>query len=358
MSDLTDIDYKETTTTNTTDPPTEEERELIRIQTELARQQLQNIEKLAPFQKELLEASLADLRRQGAISGAMDKAISPEDQAAFAKEEFGRARKLGPIQEQILQMQMDAMQGKVSPEQKAAIEEYTNAAYQSGASDIDLATGEGIGLVADELANSRGLRLSDTPILREATLLAESGLKQKAGLARSLRGGQAGMMLQAPQIASGIGLSQQNLAQASQAFQADLRQRAFQNRMTLTGQTASSGIGLATLGSGAGASALSSLSGVRAQSRTGTMFDPSAYMSGWGSFLQGAGSWMGSDRRLKEHIRRIGALQSGIQVYRFRFIGDDAEHVGVMADEVVKVIPEAVSTDEAGYLMVDYGMLR
>ncbi len=39
-------------------------------------------------------------------------------------------------------------------------------------------------------------------------------------------------------------------------------------------------------------------------------------------------------------------------------IGTDELQVGVMADEVLKVIPEAVSMDADGYYLVDYGMLQ
>lgn len=343
MSDFNDIDLKDEDQQKRTLPATSEENELIKLNTQLAQRQLQNIDQLAPFQKELLELSLADLRRQGALSGAMDRAISPDDQAALARDEFDRAKRMGPIQDQILEMQMANMRGELTPGQSAA----ADAAIKAAHGDIDIATQEGIGLISDELANSRGLRLTDTPILREATLLSKAGLQQKASAAANIR---ASAMLQMPQISSGIGLSQQNLASATQAFQADLRQRAFQNRMALTGQGSSSGIGLATLGGGAGASALHSLSGVRTQNfnnRTLTD-DPMSIPR----------SIMGSDRRLKTDIVQIGKLPSGIPLYTFKYIGTDDEQVGVMADEVLKVIPEAVLTDADGYYMVDYGMLR
>jgi len=263
-----------------TPPPSAEEAELIRISTELSKRQLQNIDQLAPFQQELIELSLADLRRQSAQSGAMDAAISPEDQAAFAKEEFERARKLGPVQDQILEQQLANMRGELTPGQQAAAQ----AAIDAGYGDIDRATGEGIGLIADELANSRGLRLTDTPILREATLLSERGLAEKSSLAKNVR---ASALLQMPQVSSGIGMGQQNLASQTQAFQAELRNRAAINRMSLFGQTSSGGIGLAQLGSGAGSSALSSLSGVRSQnqSASGHSFNPSQYMTGWSNLI-------------------------------------------------------------------------
>lgn len=278
----------ETNVTTSTPPPSPEELELIRINTQLAQRQLQNIDQLAPFQRELLETSLADFRRGAAESAAMDAAISPADRAAMARQEFDRARRLGPIQDQILEMQLANMRGELTPGQQAA----ADAAIKAAHGDIDLATEEGIGLISDELANSRGLRLTDTPILREATLLARSGQQQKASASKNIR---ASAMLNMPQISSGIGMSQQNLAQATQMFQAELRQRAFQNRMALTGQTAQSGIGLATVGSGAGSSALSSLSGVRGANRnvSGTGFNPGEYLSGVGNFSRGAASLFG-----------------------------------------------------------------
>lgn len=66
-----------------------------------------------------------------------------------------------------------------------------------------------------------------------------------------------------------------------------------------------------------------------------------------------------SDRRLKTDIHLIGKLDSGLNVYTFRYSASPAAvHIGVMADEVQKVIPEAVSTDDDGYLRVSYRMLR
>jgi hypothetical protein len=272
-------------TTVTTPGPTAEELELIRLNTDLTRRQLANIDQLAPFQKELIELSMADMRRQGQISSAIDSAVSPQEQAALAREEFERARKLGPIQDEILAMQMANMRGELTPGQQAG----ADAAIKAAHGDIDAATQEGIGLISDELANSRGLRLTDTPILREATLLSEQGLKQKGSAAANIR---ASALLNMPGQSSGIGLAQQQLAEQTRAFQSELRNRAAMNRMALAGNTMSSGIGLATVGSGAGASALSSLSGVRSQNKSasGTSFNPSEILNSWGGFMRGASS--------------------------------------------------------------------
>lgn len=65
-----------------------------------------------------------------------------------------------------------------------------------------------------------------------------------------------------------------------------------------------------------------------------------------------------SDRRLKRHIRRIGKLASGIPVYLFKYRGSNENHIGVMADEVLPVIPSAVIQRIDGYYMVMYSKLR
>ena len=64
-----------------------------------------------------------------------------------------------------------------------------------------------------------------------------------------------------------------------------------------------------------------------------------------------------SDIRLKRDIVELGRLENGIHLYRFRYKWADQEYVGVMAQEVEKVVPGAVSRDTDGYLRVDYGQL-
>lgn len=49
-----------------------------------------------------------------------------------------------------------------------------------------------------------------------------------------------------------------------------------------------------------------------------------------------------SDIRYKEDITRIGELESGIGVYRYKFKGRPEIHVGVIAQEVEQSIPDAV----------------
>ena len=80
--------------------------------------------------------------------------------------------------------------------------------------------------------------------------------------------------------------------------------------------------------------------------------------------LAGAGI-MASDMRLKKNIERIGTLPNGLPFYSFEYIDsfkDDpmagkGHFTGVMAQDVEKVIPEAVITMANGYKAVNYGML-
>jgi len=64
-----------------------------------------------------------------------------------------------------------------------------------------------------------------------------------------------------------------------------------------------------------------------------------------------------SDIRLKRDIVELGRLASGLHLYRYRYHWSDTQYVGVMAQEVSAMMPEAVTRGPDGYLRVDYGRL-
>lgn len=64
-----------------------------------------------------------------------------------------------------------------------------------------------------------------------------------------------------------------------------------------------------------------------------------------------------SDRRMKTDIEKIGKLDSGLNLYKFKYIGNDEQQVGVMSDEVREVFPDAVIVGEDGFDRVDYSKL-
>jgi len=62
-----------------------------------------------------------------------------------------------------------------------------------------------------------------------------------------------------------------------------------------------------------------------------------------------------SDRRLKSNIVQVGIHPLGIGIYEYDIFGNRER--GVMADEVAKVMPEAIIQTSSGYMMVNYGKL-
>ena len=62
-----------------------------------------------------------------------------------------------------------------------------------------------------------------------------------------------------------------------------------------------------------------------------------------------------SDRRLKSNIKYLARTDTGLNVYEYEIFG--RHEVGVIADEVEKLYPQAVSTGPDGYQRVNYYML-
>ena len=67
------------------------------------------------------------------------------------------------------------------------------------------------------------------------------------------------------------------------------------------------------------------------------------------------GSWATSDRRLKTNIEHIGMYKNGLKKYTWDYIWGE-KGTGAMADEVEKLIPEAVKV-LFGYKHVNYALL-
>jgi hypothetical protein len=91
-----------------------------------------------------------------------------------------------------------------------------------------------------------------------------------------------------------------------------------------------------------------------------------ARMGGGGGGMRGGGGGGGgarggggrrSDIRLKHDIVLLGHLDNGLGVYRFVYNGERRPYVGVMAQDVQFVRPDAVTRSADGYLRVDYDKL-
>ena len=64
-----------------------------------------------------------------------------------------------------------------------------------------------------------------------------------------------------------------------------------------------------------------------------------------------------SDVRLKCDVRKVGSTVYGLPLYRFRYTGRDDVYEGVMAQDVLGVIPSAVTQGADGHYRVRYDAL-
>lgn len=128
--------------------------------------------------------------------------------------------------------------GQITDQEAGFIQDAASLGFQQGSSDIDRSTTLGLQQLRQELAPGRGLRSSDTPILDRGGQIVGAGIHQKGQLSLGLQG-------QAAQARLAFPLQRQ-------AFQEQLRNRAFQNRLALSGQASQFGLGIAGLFNPAG----------------------------------------------------------------------------------------------------------
>jgi len=78
---------------------------------------------------------------------------------------------------------------------------------------------------------------------------------------------------------------------------------------------------------------------------------------GGGGGFRGGGGGRRSDIELKHDVVLLGHLANGLGYYRFSYIGSSKPYVGVIAQEVQSLVPEAVTRGRDGYLRVHYEQL-
>lgn len=226
-----------TTTVTTVIPgPSDEERALQRKQVELlelqigeARRQSKLLEESFPQSGALLKEQLeltrelasfqrAQLVRQESLEKQLLEAVKPVPETAEQKEirDLSEKRALA-----ILRGDAPVL----SPQQSELIETTFTSAEEEAQTSLRQ--------FGEELAASRGLRLTDAPIGAE---IARAG----TALASSLASSKAGAKLEA-------GRTQQLFQENVRQFQEALRQQAFQNRLALSGRD-SPGLNLAAVG--------------------------------------------------------------------------------------------------------------
>jgi hypothetical protein len=157
-------------------------------------------------------------------------------------------------------------------------------------------------------------------------------------------------------------LAQKNVAGGWQNYVSNL-----QNYLPFSSQAATgvlggygglgSGLNQSFMGQG-GAAASADAAKAAAQANADLAAAKAQYGAGqniWGAAMGGAGALASffSDIRVKDDVEQIGRLDDGLPVYRFRYKGTPETRIGVMAQDVEKVAPEAVS-EFHGIKTVDY----
>ncbi|MCZ6522550.1 MAG: tail fiber domain-containing protein [Alphaproteobacteria bacterium] len=298
-----------------------------------------------------------------------------EAQTAEAERALAERERLGPIQEELLNLALEDLRrgGAATPEQISLIAQAGDAALERGGTDIERFRTDSLEALREELAPSPGLRPSDTPILDRGARVAAEATRQGAQLAAGIRGAEATARLNFPlaqsQLLQQSSLGLSRLTEATRQFQDQLRSSAIASRIGLFQSVGGQGLGLANTARTNIAGSLSSLRDVRLGSGTQTTSGFGQTVLGLGSVLSGvgaAGSLFGagqvfgpalvaSSRDFKEDIvpidedavlEKVARLPVSRCKYRETLgLADGIEHVGPMAQDLKETF--GLGSDEA-----------
>lgn len=351
-------------------------------QNALAIEQIAAMRETTGFQREQNVYILEQLRDQQARIAARNAALSPEEEAAGAAEEFRRAQRMGGMSEEFARIQLEAAQrgNKPTDEQLANINESIDSAQALGESDINRYFKESLRTINEETAQAAGLRATDTPVVRLSERAGEEAARAQGDLTSKLAQTRADARLNYPlasnKLQADIAATGQSLSQGAAEFQNNLRFQAAANRTQAFSMPSS--IGFATPQTGGTPS-------LNFMNPAGLNTNPNAFgyqfgnpggssqttfggasignygqmASGLGGLMSGAASlWDVSDARLKTDVKRVGRLDSGLPVYTYRFKGTATPKIGVLAQETARLFPNAVARHPSGFLMVNHSKVH
>lgn len=300
------------------------------------------------------------------------------EQLDFARQQYNE---VSPITREVAGLQMDAQRQQLGQGQDyynylrdtyrplersivADAENFNTAAYRDqlasqAAADVGLAFGRTRAMNERAMASmgvnpnsGRFAGVNNASVLSQAA--ARAGIMTNArnqaeqmGYARKLDAAGLGRNLSGASLAAYGGATSSGTAAGANL------QSAGQNYI---GNMA---VGAGTIGQGQQMNLQGLSSVLNAQTQT--------YINTQDSFLSDVGGLMGgaaslftafSDRRLKENIKEVGVDQrTSLTLYEFNYKDrPGTRYIGVMADEVELMYPEAV-IELAGYQAVNYGML-
>lgn len=201
---------------------------------------------------------------------------------------------------------------------------------------------------------------------QEAQQQAISALEQGAGFQARVRQGEEALLQRAS--ATG-GLRGGNIQAALAQFRPQMLQQEIETQygrlggLTSLGQQSAAGVGTAGMQTGARVAGLYGDVGAaqagkelaQGQAMAGLFNLPAQFLGmQYGAKVGTPGfSNIFSDRRLKRNITKIGTRPDGLGIYEFEYIWGGGRQIGLMAQEVQGVYPDAVG-EAGGYLTVNY----
>jgi len=330
----------------------------------------------APDYTPLAEASKAATERMGALGEAQldfSKLMYEENAPALKKIAEQQGLMMGQQLEQAQDYYADYKQTYRPMEQKFVrdAQNFNTDAYRNQLA-TKAAADSGLAFNRTRQANERAMAsMGVNPNSgRFQGLAGQSALMQSANRAGAMTGTRerAQQMGYARNLdAIGIGRNLPGLSRAAYGSAAGAGSMAGGNYQSAgINRLSGMGQGAATIGSGLnmGIGGLSSVLNAETQMAVVNTEHGSSFLGDLGGIMGGAASIYTafSDARLKENIEHVGVDErTKLNLYEFNYKWDDkVRFKGVMAGEVQKVYPEAVSDLGgvfAGYLGVDYDML-
>jgi hypothetical protein len=75
------------------------------------------------------------------------------------------------------------------------------------------------------------------------------------------------------------------------------------------------------------------------------------------SSITGGEEELDSDIRLKTDVVKVGTTIHALPLYQFSYVTGEGRYEGVMAQDVLESMPEAVTTSDDGFYRVNYSKL-
>lgn len=353
----------------------------LRNQNALATEQAAAMRETTAFQREQNGYILDQLRDQSERIRARNAALPPEEEAAAAAEEFRRAQRMGGMSEEFARIQLEAAKrgSKPTDEQLANINEAMDAAQAQGESDISRYLKETLRTINEETAQAAGLRATDTPVVRLSERAGEEAARAQGDLTSKISENRALARLNYPlaesRFVADTAARGQELAAGAANFNNELRANAATNRALAFNLPGSSSFVMPQQAPTPSLNFMNpaavttnpnawSFQPYNPNSSSTTTRNTASFMgslgsigqtaSGIGSMLAG-GAALFSDARLKMDSVRIGTTDAGLPIYKYRYKGDPAPRIGVMAQETARLFPDAVRRHKrTGFLVVDH----